>query len=62
MDYSYPSFMLTKIKTLGKQLYNNKKKNVNLSPLENLNSQIKKRNILRMNYLNQNIKIFPLKI
>ena len=61
MDYSYPSFMLTKIKTLGQKLAN-KKKSVNLSPLEKLNNQIKKRNILRMNYLNQNIKICPLKI
>ena len=61
MDYSYPGFMLTKIQTLGKKL-SNKKNNVNLSPIEKQNFQIKKRNILRMNYLKQNFKVFPLKI
>lgn len=61
MDYSYPGFMLTKIQSLNKK-YSNKKNEVNLSPVEKRICQLKKRNNLRMNYLKQNFKIFPIKV
>ena len=61
MDYSYPGFMLTKIKQWEKHLASQKSDNIP-TPYENQKNQIKKRNILRTNYLKQNLKIYPLKI
>ena len=61
MDYSYPSFMLTKIKTLAKNRFKQKLDSTT-SPVNERKNQIKKRNIMRSNYLKQNFIIFPLKI
>ena len=61
MDYSYPGFMLTKIKTWEKNLSNQKLDEL-INPVNERKNQIKKRNILRANYLKKNFKIYPLKI
>ena len=61
MDYSYPGFMLTKIKSWGKNL-SSQKIEEKKTPIDILNSQIKRRNILRSNYLKQNINIYRFKI
>jgi hypothetical protein len=61
MDFSYPGFMLTKIKSWEKNL-SNQKHDTLPTPYENQKNQIKKRNNLRTDYLKQNLKIFPLKI
>ena len=58
MDYSYPSFMLTKIKVWGKELQKNKTEE-KLTPFEEQKNLIKNRNILRTNYLQKNLKVFP---
>ena len=64
MDYSYPSFMLTKLKSWEKNLGNNKKPKYDerLTPLEEQKLLILKKNNLRNNYLKKNIGIFPIKI
>ena len=61
MDYSYPGFMLTKIKTWGKN-FSSQKIDEKPTPVAQRKRQIKKREILRTNYLKQNLNIFPLKI
>ena len=63
MDYSYPSFMLTKLKKWGKDLASQKKmKNKEiLTPFEMEKKLIEKKNIIRKNYLYKNINISPLK-
>ena len=61
MDYSYPGFMLTKIKQWEKHLASQKTDDIP-TPYENQKNQIKRRNILRTNYLKQNLKIYPIKI
>ena len=63
MDYSYPSFMLTKLKKWGKDLAGQKKmKNKEiLTPFEMEKKLIEKKNIIRKNYLYKNINISPLK-
>ena len=58
MDYSYPSFLLTKIKKWGKELQKNKTEE-KLTPFEEQKNKIKDRNILRTNYFQNNIKVFP---
>ena len=58
MDYSYPSFMLTKIKIWGKELKKNKTEE-KLTPFEEQKNIIKNRNILRTKYLQKNLKVFP---
>ena len=64
MDYSYPSFMLTKLKSWEKNLANNKKTKYDekLTPFEEQKKQILKKNSIRSNYLKKNIDIFPIKI
>ena len=59
MDYSYPNFMLTKLKVLGKELQKNKTEE-KLSPFEEQKNIIKNRNILRTKYLQKNLQIFPI--
>lgn len=61
MDYSYPGFMLTKIKAWGKNISNQKIDDIP-TPVEERKNQLKKREILRSNYLKKNFNIFPLKI
>ena len=61
MDFSYPGFMLTKIKSWENTLSNQKHDNLP-TPYEKQKSQIKRRNNLRTDYFRQNLKIFPLKI
>ena len=58
MDYSYPNFMLTKIKVWGKELQKNKTEE-KLTPFEEQKNIIKNRNILRTNYFQKNFKVFP---
>lgn len=64
MDYSYPSFMLTKLKSWEKNLGNNKKPKYDekLTPFEEQKKLILKKNNIRSNYLKKNIDIFPIKI
>ena len=61
MDYSYPNLMINKVQTWGKSLQCHKYDD-KLTPIEEKNLLIKKRNIIRTNYLNQNLKILPVKI
>ena len=61
MDYSYPSFMVSKFKSCGKKLKNQINEDCD-NPVEARNKQIIKRNNLRTNYLIQNLNIFPLKV
>ena len=61
MDYSYPSFMVTKIKSCGKNFPNQINDELQ-NPVEARKKQIIKRNNLRTIYLKQNLNIFPLKI
>ena len=58
MDYSYPSFMLTKIKAWGKELQKNKTEE-KLTPFEEQKNMIKNRNTLRTNYFQTNLQVFP---
>ena len=58
IDYSYPSFMLTKIKVWGKELQKNKTEE-KLTPFEEQKNIIKNRNILRTNYFQKNMQVFP---
>ena len=64
MDYSYPSFMLTKIKTWEKEIASNKKSNKDeiLTPIEKQKKLMKRKDIIRSNYLKQNVNISPLKL
>ena len=59
MDYSYPTFMLTKIKIWGKELQKNKTEE-KLTPFEEQKNKIKNRNILRNKYLQKCLQIFPI--
>ena len=63
MDYSYPSFMLTKIKTWEKKIASENKSNKDeiLTPIEEQKKLMKRKNIIRSNYLKQNVNISPLK-
>ena len=58
MDYSYPSFLLSKIKVWGKELQKNKTEE-KLTPFEEQTNIIKNRNILRTNYFQKNMQVFP---
>ena len=62
MDYSFPSFMLTKLKSWEKNLVIHKKTYQELTPVEKRKIQIKQKNIIRNNYLKHNLNVFPLKI
>ena len=63
MDYSYPGLMISKIKSWGKDFQNQNNKNSNkLTPFEEQKMQIKRKNILRTNYLKQNMRVFPIKV
>jgi len=63
MDFSYPGLMISKIKSWGKDFQNpNNKSNEKLTPFEEQKMQIKRKNILRTNYLKQNMYIFPIKV
>jgi hypothetical protein len=59
MDYSYPTFMITKIKAWGRQLQKNKTEE-KLTPFEEQKNIIKNRNILRTKYLQKNLQVFPI--
>ena len=61
MDYSYPNFLLTKIKTWGKNLKSNNY-DEKLTPIEEKNLLIKRRNNIRTKYLSEDLKVLPLKI
>ena len=61
MDYSYPDFMLTKIKVWGKNFIN-KQNDCQLTPVEEQIKLTNKRNLLRTKYLKQDLSILPLKI
>jgi len=58
MDYSYPNFMLTKVKVWGKELKKDKTEE-KLTPFEEQKNIIKNRNTLRTNYLQKNLQVFP---
>ena len=63
MDYSYPGLMISKIKSWGKEFQNqNNKYSDKLTPFEEQKMQIKRKNILRNNYLKQNMRVFPIKV
>ena len=59
LDYSYPAFMIEKIKMRGKELQKNKSEE-KLTPFEKQKNIIKKRNILRTKYLQKYLKVFPI--
>ena len=59
MDYSYPTFMIKKIKVWGKELQKNKSEE-KITPSEEQKNKIKNRNILRTKYLQQNLQVFPI--
>ena len=61
MDYSYPNFLLTKIKTWGKNLKSNNY-DEKLTPIEEKNLLKKRRNNIRTKYLSEDLKVLPLKI
>ena len=64
MDYSYPSLMLTKLKSWEKNVINYKKPKYDekLTPFEEQKKLILKKNNIRSNYLKKNIDIIPIKI
>ena len=59
LDYSYPAFMIEKIKMRGKELQKNKSEE-KLTPFEKQKNIIKKRNIPRTKYLQKYLKVFPI--
>ena len=59
MDYSYPTFIISKIKGRGKELQNNKSEE-KLTPSEEQKNIIKNRNILRTKYLQKDLQVFPI--
>jgi len=62
MDFSYPGLMISKIKSWGKDFQNqNCQRNEKLTPFEEQKMQIRRKNILRTNYLKQNMQVFPIK-
>lgn len=62
MDFSYPGLMISKIKSWGKDFQNqNYQRNEKLTPFEEQKMQIRRKNILRTNYLKQNMQVFPIK-
>jgi len=62
MDFSYPGLMISKIKSWGKDFRNqNCQRNEKLTPFEEQKMQIRRKNILRTNYLKQNMQVFPIK-
>ena len=63
MDFSYPGLMISKIKSWGKDFQNqNCQRNEKLTPFEEQKMQIRRKNILRTNYLKQNMQVFPIKV
>lgn len=60
MDFSYPGLMISKIKSWGKEFQNQNHNNEKLTPFEEQKMQIKRKNILRTNYLKQNMQVFPI--
>ena len=61
MDYSYPNFLLAKIK-IWKQNLKEIKGEEKLLPEEEQKFQIKNKNNIMTNYLKKNIKVYPLKV
>jgi len=61
IDYSYPDFMLYKIKIWKKNL-DEIKGGEKLLPQEEQKNQIKNKNIEITNYIKKNFKVYPLKI
>jgi hypothetical protein len=61
IDYSYPSFVLSKIQIWKKNLAEIKGKE-KLLPQEEQKNQIKNKNILVTNYLKKNFKVYPIKV
>jgi len=63
MDFSYPGLMISKIKSWGKDFQNqNCQRNEKLTPFEEQKMKIRRKNILRTNYLKQNMQVFPIKV
>ena len=63
LDFSYPGLMISKIKSWGKDFQNqNSRNNEKLTPFEEQKLQIKRKIILRNNYLKQNIHVLPIKV
>ena len=63
MDFSYPGLMISKIKSWGKDFQNqNSRNNEKLTPFEEQKLQMKRKIILRNNYLKQNIHVLPIKV
>ena len=63
MDFSYPGLMISKIKSWGKDFQNqNCQRKEKLTPFEEQKMQIRRKNILRTNYLKQNMQVFPIKV
>ena len=61
IDYSYPSFLLAKIKIWKKNL-SEIKGGEKLLPQEEQKNEIKNKNIYMTNYLKKNFKVYPLKV
>ena len=61
IDYSYPDFMLYKIKIWKKNL-DEIKGGEKLLPQEEQKNQIKNKNIEITNYIKKNFKVYPLKV
>ena len=61
IDYSYPNFLLAKIKIWKKNLAEIKERE-RLLPQEEQKNQIKNKNIFVTNYLKKNMKVYKLKV
>ena len=60
IDYSYPNFLLAKIKIWKRNLAEIKARERSLPQKEQKN-QVKNKNIFMANYLKKNVKVYPLK-
>ena len=62
IDYSYPNFLLAKIKIWKKNLVQIKERERLLLPQEEQKNQIKNKNIFVTNYLKKNVKVYKIKV